>query len=203
MKVIHISDTHCRHKGLTDLPKGDILVHSGDCTNIGNEAELLDFLYWFCDLEGYQYKLFIGGNHDHLLYRSHIEGLPKNCHYLCHSSVEIEGIKFYGLPMFPEDEISGYYTQSIASIPKDTDVLISHQPPYGILDFADGVHYGDGRLLAQVLRRKPRFHLFGHIHSAYGLEKGQYTTFVNSATWNEDTETMQEAQSLLLEKDFF
>ncbi len=185
MKIVHISDTHCLHRRLTDLPKGDILVHSGDSTNVGSQAELLDFLEWFCDLEGYKHKIFIGGNHDHILYGSHIDGLPENCHHLCHSALTIEGVKFYGLPMFINDEVTGYYTKSISEIPKDTDILISHQPPYGILDFADGIHYGDDRLLEKVLRIKPRLHLFGHIHAAYGIEKGQNTTFVNSALYDD------------------
>lgn len=74
MKIIHISDIHGSHHQLKDLPKGDVLVHSGDLTMTGSEREALDFLEWFCELS-YPYKIFICGNHDECLYGANIEGL--------------------------------------------------------------------------------------------------------------------------------
>jgi Icc-related predicted phosphoesterase len=60
-------------------------------------------------------------------------------------------------------------------------VLITHQPPFGILDFSENINYGDFILLQNVLRIKPKYHLFGHIHNAYGMEKNDETLFVNSS----------------------
>ena len=37
MRLLHISDTHGRHKELQRLPDADILVHSGDFTLDGKE----------------------------------------------------------------------------------------------------------------------------------------------------------------------
>jgi len=75
--------------------------------------------------------------------------------------------------------------KQIAQIPEDTDVLISHNPPYEILDFDDNIHYGCPDLLQAVERIKPRYHLFGHVHAAHGIKKLQQTTFVNAAIMNE------------------
>lgn len=50
MRIIHISDTHNMHRRLTNLPEGDVIVHSGDFTMMGTEGEALDFMEWFCDL---------------------------------------------------------------------------------------------------------------------------------------------------------
>ena len=61
MRIVHISDTHNRHRQLTKLPEGDVIVHSGDFTMAGTEAEALDFMEWFCDLP-YRHKVFIAGN---------------------------------------------------------------------------------------------------------------------------------------------
>ena len=50
-------------------------------------------------------------------------------------------------------------------------VLITHGPPAGILDLAgDGHHLGSMALRRLVDRRRPRLHLFGHIHQAFGIE---------------------------------
>ena len=83
------------------------------------------------------------------------------------------------LPMFVADELSGEYEKAISRIPSDTDVLITHQPPYGILDFTDGVHYGNISLLGRVLSIKPRLHLFGHVHKANGKVEAQDALYVN------------------------
>jgi len=184
MRILHLSDTHNKHHLLKNLPKADIIIHSGDASFSGSENEVLDFLNWFCDLD-YRHKIFVAGNHDDCLYGEQIEGLPDECYYLCHSGVEIEGVKFWGVPLFVSDSLKeGGIEQLMAQIPEDTNILISHSPPYGILDFDDNVNYGCLDLLHAVERINPRYHLFGHIHAAYGIKKLQQTTFVNSAIIN-------------------
>ena len=78
MRIVHISDTHSMHRLLTKLPEGDVIVHSGDFTLTGTEAEALDFMEWFCDLP-YRHKVFIAGNHDFCLRGARLEGLDENC----------------------------------------------------------------------------------------------------------------------------
>lgn len=55
-------------------------------------------------------------------------------------------------------------------IPDGVDVLITHGPPHGILDAAaDGHLCGCPDLRDTITQRvKPRLHIFGHIHEAYG-----------------------------------
>jgi Icc-related predicted phosphoesterase len=187
MKIIHISDTHSKHHLLNDLPKADIIIHSGDMSFEGTENEVMEFIEWFEKLP-YKYKIFVAGNHDVCLFGANIEGMSENCFYLCNSGVTIEGIKFYGVPMFMKDVFSGNFDKNILQIPVDTDVLITHQPPYCILDFSANINYGDCILLQTVLKIHPKYHLFGHIHDAYGIEKIDNTTFVNAAILNEDYE---------------
>lgn len=180
MRILHISDTHGQHRQLTDLPEADVIVHSGDFTFAGTIEEATDFMDWFCDLP-YKYKVFIAGNHDHCLYEAELEGLDNNTYYLCSSSIEIEGIKFHGVPMFMGDVLENRYVDYIASIPNDVDVLISHQPPMGIMDLSRKVHYGESLLLRQVKINPPRLHLFGHIHDAYGQVQEDGVIFSNAA----------------------
>ena len=185
MKILHISDTHGYHRRLHDLPLADIVVHSGDFTMNGSEQEALDFMNWFCDLPHPQ-KIFICGNHDDCLYGATIDGLDNNVHYLCNSGVEIEGLKFYGIPMFMGDCITDRQSRHYANIPEDTDILITHTPSFGILDYDDSINYGSEELLGHITAVQPRLHLFGHIHSQYGITSLNGTTFANGAIMNAD-----------------
>ena len=185
MKLLHLSDTHNCHHRLRELPEADVLVHSGDFTMNGSEQEALDFINWLCDLP-YPHKIFISGNHDDCLYGASINGLDKNVHYLCNSGIEIEGIKFYGVPMFIEDCITKRQIHNYDNIPNDTDVIITHSPAYGILDFDDNIHYGSIDLLERLKDIRPKLHLFGHIHKQQGLISDGITTFSNGAIMNAD-----------------
>lgn len=191
MLILHLSDTHSKHHELRNLPPADIIIHSGDISFAGSENEVMDFIEWFGALP-YKYKIFIAGNHDFCLFgEKNIDRLPQNCFYLCNSSVTIQGVKFYGIPMFMEDTMSGDYDRNIQKIPSDTNVLITHQPPYSILDYS-AFNRGDRNLLQIVLKIKPKYHLFGHIHAAYGIEKSEHTTFVNAAILSENYELINE-----------
>lgn len=185
MTILHLSDTHGSHRRLTNLPPADVVVHSGDFTMTGTEQEALDFLNWFCDLP-HAHKIFICGNHDDCLYGANIDGLDPNAHYLCNSGVEIDGVKFYGIPMFMADCVTDRQQRDIAQIPAGTDVLITHSSPYGILDFDDDINYGDEQLLAKVMEIRPRLHLFGHIHAQHGLATHRGITFSNGAIMTAD-----------------
>jgi Icc-related predicted phosphoesterase len=94
--------------------------------------------------------------------------------------------------MFMEDAMSGDYDRNIQKIPSDTNVLITHQPPNSILDFSANINYGDLNLLQVILKIQPKYHLFGHIHDAYGIEKSEHTTFVNAAILNENYQLINE-----------
>lgn len=170
--ILHLSDTHGQHKNLKSLPEADIIVHSGDFTFAGSEEEAYDFMNWFCNLP-YKHKIFIAGNHDMCMYGAdHIDGLSRNVHYLYNNSVVIDGIKFYGIPMFMEDCMDGNLDVFINNIPDDTDVLITHMPPKGTCDLADygkGPEHRGNATLAELLKKlHPTCHLFGHEHDAYG-----------------------------------
>jgi Icc-related predicted phosphoesterase len=194
MKILHISDTHSHHRELPDLPGADVIIHSGDMCFAGTADEFSDFADWFCGLD-YKYKLFIAGNHDCILHEADAGKLqsllPENVAYLCNSGVEIDGVKFWGIPFMLE--MRSDYRTELAKIPSGIDVLITHNPPYGILDFSDNINYGCVDLLQTVLKIKPYYHLFGHVHDAFGIEKSIHTTYVNAALMNEDYEVVNKA----------
>ena len=185
MKILHLSDTHGCHRRMGELPDADVVVHSGDFCMVGSEQEAIDFLNWFCDLP-HKNKIFICGNHDDCLYGANIGGLDANVHYLCNSGIVLDGVKFYGVPMFMADCISERQARNIAGISEDTDVLITHSPAYGILDFDDNINYGSEELLARLGVVKPKVHLFGHIHAQHGMTEANGTKYSNGAIMNAD-----------------
>ena len=198
-RIVAISDTHSRHNQISALPAGDILIHAGDATNKGTLAEIVAFNQWLGTLP-YQHKIFVAGNHDFLFEKSPeiARTLMTNAHYLLDEAVVIAGFKFYGSPWQPRffdwafnlnrgEQLRHKWSQ----IPDDTDVLITHGPPHGILDGAprggSGIFEAVGceELLPAVLHRKPRAHIFGHIHAGYGQREQDGIQFINASTCNE------------------
>jgi len=136
----------------------------------GTDHEAIDFLDWFCD-QRFKHKLFISGNHDCCFYRmTGVEGLPENIHYLCNSGITIEGIRFYGVPLFIQDVAEGLYDDMLLKIPNDTDVLLTHQSSKL-----------DVMLNQRISVIKPKAALFGHDHSGYGISKVGKTIISNGA----------------------
>lgn len=199
MKLLHISDTHGLHNELKHLPYADILVHSGDFTLDGKEQEALDFINWLCDLP-HRHKIFIAGNHDLCMYDAGIDGLPDNVHYLNNSHVTIEGLKIHGMPMFSENIITGDDIKNTEEIPDDADIVVTHQPPMGILDLSEGINYGCMFLLARITAVSPACHLFGHVHNSYGITHIGNTLFSNAAVLDEDYRLKNEPRLLDLNK---
>lgn len=190
MRILHLSGTHGAHHRLKALPKADVLIHTGDFTLNGSNAEATDFLNWLCDLP-YAHKIFICGNHDECLYGAIIEGLDKNVYCLNNSRVEIEGIKFYGVPMFLNECITGHQFKNYVNIPHDTNVVLTHEPPYGILDESDKINFGSEDLLQRIKSISPAAHLFGHVHPHHGMQKIGPTIFSNGAVMNDNYTVLQ------------
>ena len=57
MRIVLISDTHSLHEQMPHrIPKGDILIHAGDCTNVGREKEVGVFISWYQNLDNYRFS---------------------------------------------------------------------------------------------------------------------------------------------------
>lgn len=189
MKIVCISDTHEKHKQVK-LPKGDVLIHAGDFTWVGKEKPTLDFLDWF-ESQPFKHKIFVSGNHD--FYFEHGKNLERlkgrGFHYLMNSEVVLDQrVRIWGSPFTPEFMNWAFMGTPAtlkpvwSQIPANLDVLITHGPPFQILDMTtDGCHAGCPLLLEKVKEMKPKYHIFGHIHEGYGMRESNESTFINAS----------------------
>lgn len=190
MRLVCISDTHSMHRQIT-VPDGDILIHAGDCLGVGTLEELEDLDNWFSE-QPHSHKILIAGNHDWCLQDepADAEALIRNAIYLRDSGTEIEGVKFWGSPWTPIFFDWAFnlargepIAERWAQIPADTDVLITHGPPAGILDqVADSLAVGCDDLARELERLQLKMHVFGHIHESHGQQTLNDCLFVNAST---------------------
>lgn len=198
MKIVLISDTHCRlHK--VEIPPGDILIHAGDLTSSGGFQEVAGELHELAKQhEVFKHIVLICGNHD-WLGEDDPEQMKQLCDdngliYLRDSGVQLEGLNIWGSPWQPEFcnwafnlRRGAALRNRWAQIPDNTNILVTHGPPKGILDECpDGFRAGCEDLWNRVNQLNDlKIHVFGHIHHSYGTQKLDNTTFVNASICTE------------------
>jgi len=189
VRLVLMSDTHGHHREI-DVPDGDVLLHAGDFTMLNKTTtfSIRDFNDWLGDLP-HKDKVLIPGNHDAGFIYPEYRELITNARLLINEGIEVQGLKIWGSPITPNDwgtfgaATAQERARAFSRIPDDTDVLITHGPPLGILDqvFKPSVPQGCLQLLDAVRRARPRYHVFGHIHQGYGRMRIHGTEFINAA----------------------
>lgn len=197
-RIVCLSDTHNCNEQIA-VPDGDILIHAGDATNRGSIPEIIAFNNWFANLP-HRYKIFVAGNHDWLFETNNSFArtlLNSKILYLQDSFVNIEGLKIYGSPWQPRFYDWAFNLMRGAElaekwklIPNDTDILITHGPPHGILDEVPRQLWientGCEELRKKVEQIRPKAHIFGHIHCGYGQKEEFGVKFINASNCDEE-----------------
>ena len=224
MKISLISDTHTKHNKIVtskslrnsnqplDLPGGDLLIHAGDFMDSGyNAMEAIEFFQWFDEINNYDTKVLIAGNHDRWMQdepeesRGMLTGY-KTIEYLQDEELTMyfdgpngdtpeDNIRIYGSPWQPEffswafnlPRNSEKMKAKWDAIPDRTDILVTHGPPFGYQDIPGGqsIRVGCEMLRYRVDEIKPKIHVFGHIHGGYGHYFNGHTHFFNASVLNE------------------
>jgi Icc-related predicted phosphoesterase len=189
-RLVAISDTHGLHRQLT-IPDGDILIHAGDITGHGQVEQVADFNEWLGTLP-HRHKIVIAGNHDFCFENESAEtaALLTNCIYLFDEAITLDGLNFYGSPWQPWFFNWAFNLRRGPKIrakweliPTGTDVLITHGPPRGQGDLTSlGKQVGCADLGEVIGEKRPRLHIFGHIHEGYGVTHNEHTTFINASS---------------------
>lgn len=207
MKIVALSDIHEQWHNL-EIPTCDILISAGDYSYQGKPEVVQQFHAWL-DEQPATHIISVQGNHEKWVERNFEaakEIAKKECpdiHFIQHEAIEIEGIKIFGSAWTPyfcnwawnaarnKAEVEVYNKPLIdtkwADIPDDTNILITHGPPFGILDYAPQCnHVGCHDLLVRVQELKDlKHHIFGHIHYSHGSKKKFGVEFHNASICTE------------------
>lgn len=192
ISITAVSDLHGYQP---ELPGGDLLLVAGDLTARDQPEEYEKFLEWAID-QHYQKVVCIAGNHDNETNEEMI-GQYANFQYLQDSGTEFECLKIWGSPWTAwfhginpkcaaftkkhDDDLKKKWDL----IPDDTDILITHSPPLGIMDACSHTfRAGSKSLTDRVMELNLRLHVFGHIHEGYGEIKIGKTRLVNASHVN-------------------
>lgn len=214
MRFVAVSDTHMAEVELPEgdvlLHAGD-LTYQGSLPEVSTAARWLEDEK---RKRGFRHVIVIAGNHDWLfqnepnLARQLLR--ERGLVYVEDQGITIDGssirpgiapgpgrITIYGSPWQPEFMNWAFNFprgQALKDkwdlIPPGLDILLTHGPPHEILD---GVgtpgpnqrHAGCEELRTAVERTKPKFHVFGHIHSGRGRLEQAGTVFINACVMNE------------------
>lgn len=188
VSIVCISDTHELHREM-DMPYGDILIHAGDHAMAGwNHAEIREYDSWLGSLP-YKHIVMVPGNHDRWMLDLAKRRLITHATILADEAVEVMGLLIWGSGVTPlatepfgigsPDNRAKLYT----TIPQDVNIIVTHTPPYNVMDRAPGSlhHSGCPELRQAVERIKPQLHVFGHVHGAHGVHGIGETMYANAA----------------------
>jgi len=204
IKIDCISDLH---GFMPDLEGGDLLIVAGDLTERDTGNDWMSVCIWMMN-QKYKKIIVVAGNHDNSLMWNKTcvvidEDHDTKIQYLCDSGTEFEGLKIWGTPwtksfkgMNPKCKAFTLDTEEDLDekwklIPSDIDILITHEPPQGILDqvryYESCIHVGSKSLRNHVIGRiKPKLHVFGHIHEFGGrMVDLTIIKFVNASIMDE------------------
>ena len=205
IRIWHFSDTHMRHSKIKPPDDIDIAIFSGDCSNprdkYANEQEVLNFLCWYGMEVKSAHKIFVAGNHDTSIeggfvninkFKEHgilyLENQSTELHFTVNPvTQETRSLKIWGSPISPSfgegwafnrkrDKLYNLWQ----TIPEDTDIVITHGPPKGVLDLAyNGAgeleFCGCNALKNRILEIQPLILMYGHIHDNDNIINAGYT----------------------------
>ncbi len=198
MKIVMISDVHNLWDKIV-IPECDLLISAGDYSSRGHRDVVEGFHTWMSRTPA-KYKISVQGNHELWVEKNFNEAkdlvysIDPSIHFIQEGRVEIEDKVIWGSAITPTffnwawnrnrgEQIRKHWDL----IPDDTNILITHGQPYGILDVIKGDNVGCEELLAKVNKLDNlELHVFGHIHYSSGERKIGNTHYVNASICGEN-----------------
>lgn len=205
MRIVATSDTHfVPVQGW--IPGGDVFIHAGDLMTDGYPSEWKERVDWLASLP-HKVKIFVAGNHDfHLqvypgpaLQNLRAAGVLVVGKPAFKEVVELpNGMNLLGLPgvsemrnwAFNRSEVDMLNHVGDLAHAGRVDIVVSHSPVKGILDFSDrdNMHAGISSYRWILANCKPSVWICGHIHEAYGTAEYGDCKFYNVCMSNRSYE---------------
>jgi len=124
--------------------------------------------------------VFVMGNDDGILgngaaWQSEVRIVDIHMRRARHGSCSLVGYQytntFVGGTFEKNDEEQERDFMTLEGMIDEGTVLVTHGPALGTLDMAsDGKHVGGDALRRLIEKKRPRLHLFGHVHRAFGID---------------------------------
>lgn len=198
IRVVAISDVHGKWNSIS-IPSCDILISCGDYSFRGEPKAVIAFHEWL-DKQPAKHIISVQGNHEVAVEKnfSHFKTLAQNAcprvHFIDEGLVEVEGLKIWCSAVTPwfhdwawNAERGPEIREHWDLIPQDTDILVTHGPPHGILDRTARGHFaGCEELTSRIKEIGIKHHFFGHIHEGYGHVKKDNVDYWNVSICNEN-----------------
>lgn len=222
MRLVATSDTHTV-VNTNLIPDGDVFVHAGDLCSSGYPDDFAKQVAWLSVLPHKQKILIAGNHDLHLqIYPGPalqdlrqagvtVLGFPGNDRF--HTTTLPNGMIIGGCPFVDglqerwafgirtymnllkcsEQEAYIYIKNIMLKLYRTCDIVVTHAPPYGLLDFSnrDNEHTGSQlflNVIKQASPKKTKHHIFGHIHEEYGFKEFNGVAFHNVAMCNRKNE---------------
>lgn len=182
MRITAISDMHGFLPDPNDMGSGDLLLIAGDICPVRDHGlqRQYDWLQetfrpWLNTLN-FTKIVGVAGNHDFIAQASPADMYDLPWEYLEDEPLEFDDHVIYGTPWTPqfgpwafmgtEEQLSFKWE----SMPDSTTILLSHGPMAGYGgNTARGVDAGSTTMRKRIEQLDQlRFHVFGHIHEAFG-----------------------------------
>jgi Icc-related predicted phosphoesterase len=177
MKILLSSDLHglieayLNFKSICINEKVNLGIVAGDLTTFSSKKIEEDIKNIF-DGIGIPI-LFIMGNDDQYEWED-----SKNAYNINQKTFDCNGYRFIGY-QFTNPFIGGIFEKNeyeqrldfseLKKLCNNKFILITHGPPFGILDKVGNKNVGSKALLNFIQETKPEFHFFGHIHEQAGI----------------------------------
>jgi uncharacterized protein len=177
MRILAFSDLHRNRDAAQAIVnasrEANVVVGAGDFATKGiGLSETIDLLRGIA-----RPAVFVAGNHDNLDELRDACGGRDAIHVLHGEGVIIEGVSFFGLGFEVPARRDEPWNQRLDEAEAGKllqgcptgAVLVTHSPPFGVADVqTTGAHDGSRGIREKVEAVKPRLHLCGHIHHAWG-----------------------------------
>lgn len=208
LRIVCMSDTHSFDGSIgiqageggapaDFVPDGDVLIHAGDLTDTGEPDQIFNAYAWLSEMP-HEHIIVVPGNHDFGMerlpqLRPTLDAKFPRITTLIDEATEVHGLKVYGSPWqpwfhdwaynFPPGPAGEQQAEEVwAKIPDDTNILVTHGPPYAMLDTTlRGKSVGCAQLKTRIAELKElRLHVFGHIHEQHGTKCVGDILYVNA-----------------------
>lgn len=177
-RFVCIGDTYNWMNSLR-VPDGDVLVHTGGFTANGTREEVQNFTNYMYTLP-HKYKIVLCGETETDYLRCCSWGL-KNFIPLSGNYTIINGIRIFGASISDDNGIS--IKHGVGPV----DMVISHIPPYGILDMDyRGLPRGNMFLNSLLAEMGPSVAVFGGCPVGHGALDLQNVLYANCSTYGFD-----------------